>query len=767
MININTLYPINSQLFLPTFAEEQGEINEYFKVLEIFKGGMGGCLKIRSKSGKDFALKIILPESFTDEISLRRYLNEVKNWMTFSMCDGVLDAYKILELNGIPAVISPWMVRGDLRNLMKIKERTVFYNSIDRIIGTLRWVYENYNTIHRDLKPANILIDNDYLPYVGDWGLSKCVADKDEINNSETLHTSSINFTQKGVFLGTFPYSSPEQLIDSSNIDCRSDIFAVGIIMYEWITGVRPFTGSTLEELTTNILKGRFKKLDRNFNPVNFGIEPIINKCLEIKPENRFSTYQELHFAIRQEAKDVSSFIKYIPKIKEYKDILNPHTIKERIFSGEIQGHITYVPNGSYILTETEYIREQISIAQNIGATGEYEKAINLLKKILPPVDLIKKFPDLPVYQNILINLSYFFNKTYQPSEAEKFLKILEGSSNLPISYYINLSNSYLLQKNFSKSLDICVDGMSKFGDDPDLLGNACLASTYLGNYDEAIAYGNKRIKINPSLRSFLEYAVLLLNYGDSLKEIDFPEAIKMYRSSMLYIRKAKEFNPNDYDVNQKEAELYFKFRRYVDSSRILGALEYNQLTLYWLAKNMLWTGGAYNGISFCDKHLPNLPNSTLLKRIRCECIVDYCLYGENRDNAILDSISIEFLNNILNDQENRIPSDLRQYGIILYWQGKIDGAYKIFRQAQNIFPKEWTYSYYIAHIFLSKGDYQNALKEALNAKQLAPWREKVYNLLSKCYSYLEEYEKAAETLKRSKEIIQEKERLYESCKNL
>lgn len=765
MTDITNLYSVGSQVFMPVFAQAIGETNYYFTVLEVIKGGMGGCLKISSNSGNLFGLKIILPNCFTNKAIYDRYLNELKNWITFSMCDGILDAYRIFDLNGIPCVISPWMDKGDLYSLMKIKERTVFYNSIHRIVGTLKWVVDNYNTIHRDLKPANVLVDSNFLPYVGDWGLAKRIGEKENTNVYNTQENNGL--TQKGSFLGTFHYASPEQLLDSTSIDHRSDIFALGVIMYEWVTGNRPFVGKTLNELTNNIKTGRFRKFDRTFNPMNFGIEPIINKCLELRPDDRFNSYQELMDAIENNASDVISFTKYIPSIKGYRDLIDPKTIKERLEAGDVMGVISKKSKGAYVLTEEEHIWEQMNVAINIGEAGNYNKALELLKKILPPKELITKFPDLTIHQNIIINLSYFFNKTYRPEEAENLLVLLVGAQRLPPSYYINLSNSYLLQKKFTKSLEVCKRGIQIYGDDPDLLGNACLAATHLEDFNEATFFGNKRLKINPCLRSFLEYAILLLKYGDSLKESNFPEAIKMYRSSLLYLRKAKEFNPNDFDVNIKEAEIYFKLKRYEDSSNIIGKLEYNECTVFWMVKNLLWTGASKSGISFCDKHIPNFPDSILLKRMRCECVVDYCLFVEKDQSFVPDNATFDFLKNILNDFDNRIPSDLRLYGLMLFWQGNIKGAFNLFSQAKNIYPEEWTYSLHLSYLYLSMGNYYDALREALNAKKLAPWREKVYELLSKCYSYLEEYEKAEENLNKSNDITSEKEKLYNSCRTI
>jgi serine/threonine-protein kinase len=329
---IYDLFKIGQRLNLPFLTNPKDCAPSYYVVKDILRGGMGGCIRINGRDGKDYALKIILPELFSSEISVKRYIQELSKWRTFSMCDGILETFGIFDYEDIPCIVSPWLDKGELSCLMHIKERTVFYNTMHRIIGALDWVYTNYHTIHRDIKPGNILVDKDYLPYIADWGLAKTInIPEDYINSSHNISSNAdLNLTQANYVVCTKPYASPEQLSGSRELDCRSDMFALGIIMYMWETDVYPFSHRSDDELVYNICHGRFNKLGSLFRRSNFGAEKIINKCLALSPEDRFSNYSELLDAIEKEGRNVPSFHKYQPKLRYYSDLESPDNLCER-----------------------------------------------------------------------------------------------------------------------------------------------------------------------------------------------------------------------------------------------------------------------------------------------------------------------------------------------------------------------------------------------------------------------------------------------------
>jgi serine/threonine-protein kinase len=140
-----------------------------------------------------------------------------------------------------------------------------------------------HEVIHRDIKPANImLLENDKIK-VTDFGIAKAVSDSK---------------TKSGVVLGTPNYMSPEQ-INGHDLDGRSDLFSLGVVFYELLTGQLPFSGSSLANLFYQITHGNHPS-PRQFNPrVPKPVEQILDKALEKTPDNRFQNAGELAHYLR------------------------------------------------------------------------------------------------------------------------------------------------------------------------------------------------------------------------------------------------------------------------------------------------------------------------------------------------------------------------------------------------------------------------------------------------------------------------------------
>lgn len=763
--NIGEIFPIGQNIIIHSFAEALQQKDPFFLVVDVMQGGMGGCIRLKAENCDEYALKIILPEKFESEDSLQRYLGELKKWCTFSMCDGILEAYEITKYNEIPCVISPWMKQGDLRSLMRIKERTVFFNSMHRIVGSLKWVYDKYKTIHRDLKPNNILVDSNYLPYIADWGLCKTLNEStDGIGISSTVANADYK-TEDGFAFGTWGFASPEQMSGDANIDFRTDIFALGVIMYIWETGDHPFQGVSVQETINNVYNGRYKKLGGLFHRSNFGADKIITKCLENNSNDRYSSYDELLRDIELCAKGVPAFLKYEPKLRSYNDLINPITIGIRIRNNEIPG--LFGKSGS-IVTDQEYILDQIYIATNLAKIGECKKALELLSKITPPEDLLHKYPDLPVHRDFVINYASILSQNGQYDVAISWLLKIGHSVNLPAAFYVNLSLCYMNKGDMGKCLDTCNEGLLKYPNDVGILGNATLSATSLEKFSEALQCANKRIKLEQGLQTYYEYAFLCYKWGESLKELDFPQAIKLYKSSLLYYRKALEYNPKHYSSNINLGIVLFKLRRYTDSMEVLSQIDYCEASLFWMSKNMEWVSNFDECIKFCNKYLEKHPNFIMLQRVLSECIVDaYVLNKLHDGKRIIENTSWEFFNSMVNDKEHRVESDLRYYGRLLHWDGQVDTAIKFFKWAQLVFPKEWTYNYYLSYFLLMKKQYTEALEQAIIANKKAPWREKGYLLLSECYKVLGNTINSNKCIAKHNEIKKQKEDLYNSCKSI
>src|SRR5687768_394076 len=148
---------------------------------------------------------------------------------------------------------------------------------------------------HRDLKPGNIMITAQGAKLL-DFGLAKLLEPAPPVDSSATLHRAD-SLTAHGTVVGTTLYMSPEQ-IEGKPLDHRTDIFSLGIVLYEMITGTRPFEGSSTAAVTASILKSDPRPLPTSL-AVSPALQHVIATALEKDPERRWQTAHDLALQLR------------------------------------------------------------------------------------------------------------------------------------------------------------------------------------------------------------------------------------------------------------------------------------------------------------------------------------------------------------------------------------------------------------------------------------------------------------------------------------
>ena len=150
--------------------------------------------------------------------------------------------------------------------------------------------------MHRDLKPANILVDDAGVPHVLDFGLAKLILESDDETRSDAA------LTQDGQFLGTIGWASPEQVQgDPEDVDIRTDVYSLGVILFELLTGIPPYdTNRPLREAIDNIIHVQPERPSTLDRAIDDDLETIALRCLAKEPDRRYGSVGELASDLRR-----------------------------------------------------------------------------------------------------------------------------------------------------------------------------------------------------------------------------------------------------------------------------------------------------------------------------------------------------------------------------------------------------------------------------------------------------------------------------------
>jgi serine/threonine protein kinase/tetratricopeptide (TPR) repeat protein len=246
----------------------------YQVIEELGHGGMGRVYKVQdAKIGEKIALKLIRPETGLDKTSLERFSNELKLARKIRH-KNVCQMFDLGEDQGTRYITMEYVHGEDLKQLI----RKVGQLSPGQSIGIARQVCDGLEeahklgVVHRDLKPQNIMIDEEGKARIMDFGIARSLSGK--------------SITGAGVMIGTPEYMSPEQ-IEGKDTDQRSDIYSLGVILYEMVTGRVPFEGET--PFTIGVKhKSEIPKNPQEINPqLSDDLSRIILKCLEKEKTSR------------------------------------------------------------------------------------------------------------------------------------------------------------------------------------------------------------------------------------------------------------------------------------------------------------------------------------------------------------------------------------------------------------------------------------------------------------------------------------------------
>lgn len=281
------------------------------------QGGMGAVYAAEHQVLRQkVAIKFLLGDALSQPEAVARFMNEARSAFTIQS-EHVARVIDVDELSGLPYMIMEYLEGKDLARVMEDRRHQPLpvQTAIDYTLQALDGVHHAHGMqiVHRDLKPSNLFLakrsDGTHVIKVLDFGISK--------QATSGLGAGGGSFTSTKSMLGSPLYMSPEQLRNSKSVDHRADIWALGVILHEFLTGTLPFAGENLGELFAAILEDEVPSLRKHNVNVPAELDAIVLRCLLKKREARYGSVVELGRALMPFASDVGRSMVFLNRAPE------------------------------------------------------------------------------------------------------------------------------------------------------------------------------------------------------------------------------------------------------------------------------------------------------------------------------------------------------------------------------------------------------------------------------------------------------------------
>ncbi len=261
------------------------QIGPYQILNELGRGAMG-VVYLARRPGLErlFAVKLLLGGLLADQEAVERFRREaalasrIQHPSIVSVCD-------VGVVNGLHYYVMDYCAGRTLKAVFQEKKRYPWEEAVRLVLEISRGVAAAHalGIVHRDVKPANVIMDaKTDAPKIMDFGLARDAA------------SSDVGMTRTGDIVGTPSYSAPEQLTGKKDVDARIDVYALGVILYELISGVRPHVADTVAHLAAMVLTETPKALRERVPEVPIAIEAIVSKATAKRADDRYRTAKEL-----------------------------------------------------------------------------------------------------------------------------------------------------------------------------------------------------------------------------------------------------------------------------------------------------------------------------------------------------------------------------------------------------------------------------------------------------------------------------------------
>lgn len=774
MLDFHHLKP-GSQLNLPEVVGNLDVQHPEFELLKIHPGGMGVCFQLKSLSNlQTYALKCIHPDLLGDHNSLNRFHDELEVWISASVCNAVAEAIAIVRINDVPSVLATWMEGGDLTRARLKLDPARKFESIVRICRALHWAQMKLGVIHRDLKPANILFDRDLLAYLSDWGIARPLrnAFASAGDKADVASIDRPDRTQLGSFLGTMTYAAPEQIMSTTVVDHRADIYALGCIMFELETGSPPFAGSSIQEIAVKHLNVSPPKLGGLFRKTTLGLERVINRCLAKDPNARYATYEDLEHDLLTIAKKRNFNLDRCIISERYRrhQLGKGYAVQQRVLAN------TPANDKGLGVVEFEDMLPYLEEASNLMALKRHQEAEVLLRPHFIP-ETIKGSTGwhfghscAEIYAFCLQHISGRLD------EAMDIYAVLSPARDKPAEFYINYSLALLRDSKWTDAKKVCQRGLAHFPEDIDLLGNYTISLRNCGDIEEAQTVAMRRLTIRRDVHSIEETAGVLTVKRDRLRDSNLPQAISLAEMEYNLIKEGLTLNPGFPSLRITEIQ-FLRFanagskaletcQAMINDEQIPG--EYRQLALLEMVEEMGESEHFKTALELIDKFMNENLSVRVQERlsfIKWKIYADRYMIGHD-DQSGKRIVVQEIVDYFLAKKEGEYPYPVMT-ARVLEWIGQIKEAETILRGVISDPENSWNARKELAFLLQRDGRFKEGIAEANNLTEAAPWRAESYDALSYIACKAGDAKLASEAKRKADHVFDEEMQLFEKLQTL
>ncbi len=254
---------------------------------ELGRGGMATVYLAHDAQRQDPVAIKVMHSNLADALDSKRFRREMGVAASLSH-PLIVPLHDSGNAGGVLYYIMPYVEGESLYERLQRERRLPLEDAlrITHDVAAALGYAHSQGVLHRDVKPENILLAGGQA-LIADFGLARAIGAADYAKLTET-----------GVIVGTLYYMSPEQLREDRDLDQRSDIYSLGCILYEMLSGGPPYTGRSLTEVASRILRASVPSVRRTRSDVPASVDQVISRALAKAASERFSTMQELAAAL-------------------------------------------------------------------------------------------------------------------------------------------------------------------------------------------------------------------------------------------------------------------------------------------------------------------------------------------------------------------------------------------------------------------------------------------------------------------------------------